>query len=147
MKAAGAALLGKSNLLPLSSDYRADNPIFGRTNNPWNLAHTPGGSTGGGGAAVAAGLSPFDLGSDLAGSVRNPAHYCGLFGLKPTERRVPNAGHIPEPPGLPRAVRHLNTLGPLARSIDDLELILKLNNHQLKLVGLGYGLKVRIRVG
>ncbi len=126
LKAAGAVLLGKSNLPPLSSDYRADNPIFGRTNNPWNLAHTPGGSTGGGGAAVAAGLSPFDLGSDLAGSVRNPSHYCGLFGLKPTERRVPNTGHIPEPPGLPRAVRHLNTLGPLARSVDDLELILKI---------------------
>ncbi|MFM9888740.1 MAG: amidase [Burkholderiales bacterium] len=125
LRSAGAVLLGKTNVPPLSSDFRADNPIFGRTNNPWNLAHTPGGSTGGGGAAVAAGLSAFDLGSDLAGSVRIPAHYCGLFGLKPTERRVPNTGHIPEPPGLPRAVRHLNTLGPLARSVDDLELILK----------------------
>ncbi len=125
LRSAGAVLLGKTNVPPLSSDFRADNAIFGRTNNPWNLAHTPGGSTGGGGAAVAAGLSAFDLGSDLAGSVRIPAHYCGLFGLKPTERRVPNTGHIPEPPGLPRAVRHLNTLGPLARSVDDLELILK----------------------
>ncbi len=125
LRAAGAILLGKTNVPPLSADYRADNPIFGRTNNPWNLERTPGGSTGGGAAAVAAGLSAFDVGSDLAGSVRTPAHFCGLFGLKPTERRIPNTGHIPEPPGEPRAVRHMNVLGPLARSIDDLALITK----------------------
>jgi amidase len=123
LRSAGAVLLGKTNVPPLSADYRADNPIFGRTNNPWNLERTPGGSTGGGAAAVAAGLSAFDVGSDLAGSVRTPAHFCGLFGLKPTERRVPNAGHIPEPPGVPRAVRHMNVLGPLARSVDDLALV------------------------
>ncbi len=123
LRAAGAILLGKTNVPPLSADYRADNPIFGRTNNPWNLERTPGGSTGGGAAAVAAGLCAFDVGSDLAGSVRTPAHFCGLFGLKPTERRIPNAGHIPEPPGVPRAVRHMNVLGPLARSVDDLALI------------------------
>jgi amidase len=123
LRAAGAILLGKTNVPPLSADYRADNPIFGRTNNPWNLERTPGGSTGGGAAAVAAGLSAFDVGSDLAGSVRTPAHFCGLFGLKPTERRIPNTGHIPEPPGLPRAVRHMNVLGPLARSVEDLALI------------------------
>ncbi len=125
LKAAGAVLLGKTNVPPLSADYRADNPIFGRTNNPWDLSRTPGGSTGGGAAAVSAGLSAFDVGSDLAGSVRTPAHYCGLFCLKTTERRVPNTGHIPEPPGLPRAVRHMNVLGPLARSVEDLGLILK----------------------
>src|SRR4051812_18730606 len=85
LKAAGAILLGKTNVPPLSADYRADNPIFGRTNNPWDLSRTPGGSTGGGSAAVSAGLSAFDVGSDLAGSVRTPAHFCGLFGLKPTE--------------------------------------------------------------
>jgi len=126
LRAAGAILLGKSNVPPLSADYRADNPIFGRTNNPWDLARTPGGSTGGGAAAVAAGLSVFDVGSDLAGSVRTPAHYCGLFGLKASERRIPNTGHIPEPPGMPRAVRHMNVLGPLARSVDDLALITRL---------------------
>jgi amidase len=125
LRGAGAILLGKTNVPPLSADYRADNPIFGRTNNPWHLERTPGGSTGGGAAAVAAGLSAFDVGSDLAGSVRTPAHFCGLFALKPTERRVPNAGHIPEPPGVPRAVRHMNVLGPLARSVDDLALIAK----------------------
>jgi len=123
LRAAGAILLGKSNVPPLSADYRADNPIFGRTNNPWNLERTPGGSTGGGAAAVAAGLSAFDVGSDLAGSVRTPAHFCGLFALKPTERRIANAGHIPEPPGVPRAVRHMNVLGPLARSVEDLALV------------------------
>jgi len=125
LRAAGAILLGKTNVPPLSADYRADNPIFGRTNNPWDLERTPGGSTGGGAAAVAAGLSAFDVGSDLAGSVRTPAHFCGLFALKPTERRVPNTGHIPELPGMPRAVRHMNTLGPLARSVEDLSLITK----------------------
>ena len=126
LRAAGAVLIGKTNVPPLSADGRADNPIFGRTNNPWNLERTPGGSTGGGSAAVAAGLSAFDIGSDLAGSVRMPAHWCGLFGLKPTEGRVPNTGHIPEVPGMPHAVRHMNVLGPLARSVDDLELLLKI---------------------
>ncbi|MFN2645258.1 MAG: amidase [Burkholderiales bacterium] len=126
LRAAGAILLGKTNVPPLSADYRADNPIFGRTNNPWDLQRTPGGSTGGGAAAVAAGLSAFDVGSDLAGSVRTPAHFCGLFALKTTERRVPNTGHIPEPPGVPRAVRHMNVLGPLARSVADLALVTKI---------------------
>jgi amidase len=125
LRAAGAVLIGKTNVPPLSADGRADNPIFGRTNNPWNLERTPGGSTGGGAAAVAAGLSAFDVGSDLAASVRMPAHWCGLFGLKPTEGRVPNTGHIPEVPGMPHAVRHMNVLGPLARSVDDLATILK----------------------
>ena len=125
LRAAGAVLMGKTNVPPLSADGRADNPIFGRTNNPWNLERTPGGSTGGGAAAVAAGLSAFDVGSDLAASVRVPAHWCGLFGLKPTEGRVPNTGHIPEVPGTPHALRHMNTLGPLARSVDDLATILK----------------------
>jgi len=125
LRAAGAVLMGKTNVPPLSADGRADNPIFGRTNNPWNLERTPGGSTGGGAAAVAAGLSVFDVGSDLAASVRMPAHWCGLFGLKPTEGRVPNTGHIPEVPGMPHAVRHMNVLGPLARSVDDLAVILK----------------------
>ncbi|MEA3193377.1 MAG: amidase [Betaproteobacteria bacterium] len=123
LRAAGAILLGKTNVPPLSADYRADNEIFGRTNNPWNLERTPGGSSGGAAAAVAAGLTAFDVGSDLAGSVRTPAHFCGLFGLKVTEGRVSNAGHIPELPGQARAVRHMNVLGPLTRSLEDLELI------------------------
>jgi amidase len=126
LRAAGAIILGKTNLSVLSADYRADNPIFGRTNNPWDLGRTPGGSTGGGAAALVAGLTPLEIGSDIAGSVRNPAHYCGVYGLKSTEHRVPLTGHIPEPPGMPRGVRHLNTIGPLARSVEDLTLALRL---------------------
>lgn len=126
LRSAGAIILGKTNLPVLSADYRADNPIFGRTNNPWNLERTPGGSTGGGAAALATGLTPLELGSDLAGSVRIPAHYCGVYALKPTEHRVPLTGHIPEPPGVPRGVRHMNTIGPLARSVEDLKTALRL---------------------
>jgi amidase len=125
LRAAGAVLMGKTNVPPLSADGRADNPIFGRTNNPWNLERTPGGSSGGAAAAVAAGLTGFDLGSDLAASVRMPSNWCGIFGLKPTEGRVPNTGHIPEVPGTPHAVRHINTLGPLARSVEDLDTLLR----------------------
>ncbi len=126
LRAAGAIIVGKTNLPLLSADFRADNPIFGCSNNPWDLGRTPGGSTGGGAAALAAGLTPLEIGSDLAGSVRNPAHYCGVYSLKPTEHRVPLTGHIPELPGLPRGVRHMNTIGPLARSVEDLTLALRI---------------------
>jgi amidase len=126
LRAAGAIIFGKTNVPMLSADYRADNPIFGRTNNPWDLLRTPGGSTGGGAAALAAGLTPLEIGSDLAGSLRVPAHYCGIYALKPTEHRVSLTGHIPEPPSMPRGVRHMNTIGPLARSVEDLTLALRL---------------------
>ena len=124
LKDAGAIIIGKTNLPVLSADYRADNPIFGRTNNPWDPGRTPGGSTGGGAAALAAGLTALEIGSDIAASLRNPAHCCGVFALKPTEHRVPLTGHIPEPPGMMRGVRHMNTIGPLARSVEDLTLAL-----------------------
>jgi amidase len=124
LRAAGAIILGKTNLPELAMDMQTDSPVFGRANNPWNVERTTGGSTGGGAAAVAAGLSPLEIGSDLAGSIRVPAHYCGVFGLKPTEHLVPTAGHIPEPPGAPRGVRHAAVIGPLARSIEDLRLAL-----------------------
>lgn len=126
LKAAGAILLGKTNLPPLAGDFQTDNPIFGRTNNPWNLKYTPGGSSGGSAAAVAAGLSAFDIGSDIAGSIRVPAHFCGVCGLKTTENRVPRTGHIPEPPGAPKGVRHMGVIGPITRCVADLELILRL---------------------
>jgi amidase len=124
IRAAGAIIVGKTNLPVLSADYRADNPIFGRTNNPWALDRTPGGSTGGGAAALAAGLTALEIGSDFAGSVRIPAHYCGVYGLKPTEYRVPCTGHIPELPGTLKGRRHMNTIGPLSRSVEDLVLAL-----------------------
>lgn len=126
LREAGAVLLGKSNPAMLAADWQTDNPIFGRTTNPWDPSRTPGGSSGGSGAAVAAGLSPLDLASDSGGSIRVPSHFCGVAGLKPTEGRVPSRGHVPdwhlpgrEPKGL---LRHMGVYGPIARSVEDLRL-------------------------
>ena len=96
VRQAGAIILGKTNLPTLADDIQSDNPIFGRSNNPWNLERTPGGSTGGGAAAVAAGLSALEIGSDLGGSVRLPAHFCGLCSIMATNHRISRMGHIPE---------------------------------------------------
>ncbi len=125
LRAAGAVILGKTNVPELCADFQTDSPIFGTTVNPWDERRTAGGSTGGGGVAVAARLSPLELGSDIGGSVRNPAHYNGIFSLKPTEWRVPGHGHVPDLPGAPRSTRYMGTFGPLARSVDDLELALR----------------------
>lgn len=126
LRAAGGILLGKSNTPPMALRPHTENQIFGRTSNPWNLEHTVGGSSGGSAAAVAAGHSPIDIGSDMSGSIRMPAHLCGVYGFKPTPRRLSSAGHIPDPPGLPRSDRLLACGGPLARSIADLALVLEL---------------------
>lgn len=123
LKGAGGILLGKTNVPPMLADFQTDNPIFGRTNNPWNLKRTSGGSSGGAAAAVAAGMTPFDIGTDLSGSIRIPAHFCGVFGLKPTERRVSLAGLVPDPRGTPRSLRIMSSVGPLARSVEDLALL------------------------
>jgi amidase len=123
LKAAGGILLGKTNVHMLLGDpAQSINPIFGRTNNPWNVERTPGGSSGGAAAALAAGMTPFDIGTDLSASIRIPAHFCGVFGLKPTEQRIPLTGLIP---GLstPRSVRIMSCIGPMARSVDDLALL------------------------
>jgi amidase len=125
LKAAGAIVLGKTNVPPRLRDMQAANPVFGRTNNPWALDRTPGGSSGGAAAAVAAGLAPFDIGSDLGGSIRFPAHACGVYGLKPTERTVSLAGHLADPPGMTRNFRIMFIHGPIARDVDDLELALR----------------------
>jgi hypothetical protein len=106
LKGAGAVILGKTNVPPGAADWQSDNPIFGRSNNPWDLARTPGGSTGGGAAALAAGLSYLEPGSDLAGSIRIPSHFCGVYGHKPTLDLVPLRGHVPPPPGIPAGRRH-----------------------------------------
>src|SRR4051794_14734432 len=82
LKAAGGVLIGKTNLPPMLADFQTNNPIFGRTNNPWNVDRTPGGSSGGAAAALAAGMTSFEIGTDLSGSIRIPAHFCGVFGLK-----------------------------------------------------------------
>ncbi len=126
LRAAGAIILGKTNPAELAGDFQSTNDLFPRVNNPWNLSCTPGGSSGGSAAAVAAGFSPLDIGSDIAGSIRQPCHFCGVFGLKPTDRRVPTTGHIPEVPGMPKSVRQMLTVGPLARSIEDLRLCFSL---------------------
>lgn len=125
LRAAGAIILGKTNVPPRLRDVQADNPVFGRTNNPWALDRTPGGSSGGAAAAVAAGLAPFDIGSDLGGSIRFPAHLCGVYGLKPTERTVSLAGHLADPPGMTRSFRIMFSHGPIARDVEDLELALR----------------------
>jgi amidase len=122
LKAAGAIVLGKSNMAELGGDYQSTNSLFPRVNNPWHLEHTPGGSSGGSAAAVAAGLSPLDLGNDFGGSIRQPAHFCGVYGLKPTDRRISTAGVIPETPGMPICLRQMMTVGCLARSVADLQL-------------------------
>jgi amidase len=119
LRAAGAIVLGKTNMPSQGADFQTNSPLFGRANNPWNLSYTSGGSSGGGGAAVAAGLSPLDIGNDLGGSIRIPAHFCGVFGLKPTEHRVSSSL-----PGQPRTLRYLLASGPIARSIEDLRLCL-----------------------
>ena len=126
LRAAGAIILGKTNMPMLALDVQSNSPLFGRANNPWNTAYTPGGSTGGGAASVAAGLSPLEIGSDMGGSVRIPAHFCGILALKSSEHLVSIAGHIPEPPGAPRGVRHMGVVGPLARCVDDLRLAISL---------------------
>jgi len=122
LKAAGGILLGKTNVAMMLADYQTTNPIFGRTNNPWNIERTPGGSSGGAAVALAGGMTPFEIGTDLSASIRIPAHFCGVCGLKPTEQRVPLTGLIPGLP-TPRSVRIMSCIGPMARTVDDLALL------------------------
>ena len=121
LKAAGAIILAKSNAAEMAMDYNADNPVFGRTNHPEDPALTPGGSSGGEAAAIATGMSPGGLGSDLAGSVRIPAHFCGIAALKATTGRVPGDGQFPPSTG-PYALGAV--IGPMARKVGDLRLLL-----------------------
>ena len=123
VRAAGAVIIGKTNVPPYAGDWQSVNHVFGRTNNPWDLSRTPGGSTGGGAAALSAGLSPLEFGSDIGGSIRIPAAFCGIYGHKPSETAVPRSGHFPGTP-LPNAATVLSVLGPLARDASDLELAL-----------------------
>ena len=126
LRTAGAVILGKTNMAELAGDFQSTNSLFPRVNNPWNLDYTAGGSSGGSAAAVAAGLSPLDIGNDIAGSVRQPAHFCGIYGLKPTDRRISIAGMIPEVPGMPYCLRQMMTVGCFARSLEDIQLCFSL---------------------
>jgi len=123
VKAAGAAVMAKTNVPQMLSDWQSWNPVYGRSNNPWELSRTPGGSTGGGAAALAAGLTPLEFGSDIGGSIRVPAAFCGVFGHRPTETAMPRSGQFPMPP-MPNAGVVMGVQGPLARSAEDLELAL-----------------------
>lgn len=122
LKEAGAIILGKTNVPTLLSDAQTFGPLYPTCNNPFDPSRVPGGSTGGGAAAVAAGMSSFEIGSDIGGSIRNPSHFCGLFGLKPTHNGHAQDGHIPPFPGHKMGFSAMNCTGPLARSMDDIEL-------------------------
>ncbi|HSB42522.1 MAG TPA: amidase [Methylomirabilota bacterium] len=126
LRAAGAVILGKTNVPLFAADWQSFNAVYGQTNNPWDVTRTPGGSTGGGAAALAAGLTYLEPGSDLAGSIRIPAHFCGVYGHKPSLDVVPMRGHIPPPPGVPAGPPStLPVAGPLARSAADLRAALE----------------------
>ena len=121
LKAAGGILLGKTNTPEFTWSDETENLVYGRTVNPYDAERTPGGSSGGAAAIVAAGGSPLDIGSDTGDSIRQPAHVCGIAGLKPTSGRVPRSGHWPSYRGI---LESLTQLGPLARRVDDLALVL-----------------------
>jgi len=120
LRAAGAVILGVTNTPELLMAWETDNLLYGKTNNPWDLTRTAGGSSGGESAAIAAGLSAGGVGSDGGGSIREPAHFTGICGLKPTPGRIPSTGHFPKSGG-PFAL--LGVVGPMARTVADLKIL------------------------
>ncbi len=125
LKAAGAHFLGKTNVPIDLGDFQSYNDVYGTTNNPWDLSRTPGGSSGGSAVALASGMTGLESGSDIGGSIRNPAHFCGVYGHKPTWGTVPSRGH--QPPGVPAGPNEpdLAVVGPMARSAEDLALAME----------------------
>jgi amidase len=117
LEAAGAVIFGKTNVPVDLADWQSYNPVYGTTSNPWNTEHTPGGSSGGSVAALAAGLTGFEIGSDIGGSIRVPAHFCGVFGHKPTFGLLPNYG---DPTTSAAAATDIAVIGPLGRAASDL---------------------------
>ena len=123
LRSAGAIIYGKTNVPPGAFDWQSSNPVYGATSNPWDHTRSPGGSSGGPAAAVAAGFAALELGSDIGGSIRCPAHFCGVYGHKPSFGIVPVRGHIPPlPDQLMRP--EMGVAGPMARSAFDLEMAL-----------------------
>jgi amidase len=122
LKAEGAIIIGKTNLSVLAMDMQCDNPIFGKTNNPWDTSRTSGGSSGGCATALATGMTPLSIGNDLAGSIRIPSAYCGVYGFKPSFGVVSLQGIQTDPAEKVNGLKSLAVAGPLARNIDDLEL-------------------------
>ncbi|WP_100814327.1 amidase family protein [Microbacterium lacus] len=140
-RAAGAVIYGKTNVPVLLDDYQSSNPDFGRTLNPWDPERTPGGSSGGSAAAIAAGLSALELGSDLSGSIRMPAAWCGIFGHRPSNGVLSKMGHLPwavdgliEPP--------VSVAGPMARSARDLSLAFEVLAGPARLDAVGWRLQL-----
>ncbi len=123
LRDAGAIPIARTNLPDLLFAFESDNLIYGRTNNPFDPTRTSGGSSGGEAALIAAGGSPFGLGSDAAGSVRLPAHYCGIAALKPTSGRLPRTGHVPPAGGW---IESLWQIGPMGRHVEDLEAMMEI---------------------
>jgi fatty acid amide hydrolase len=126
LREAGAIILGKTNVAQLLLYYESDNPVYGRTNNPWNLERTPGGSSGGEAAIIASGGSPIGIGTDLGGSLRIPATFCGTVSLKPTTGRLNDPGRYSVPIGQ-RAI--ISQIGPMARSVEDVAKLLEILNN------------------
>jgi amidase len=125
LESAGAIVVGKTNVPVMLSDWQTYNPVYGVTNNPWDRSRTPGGSTGGGAAAVATGMGALTMASDISGSIRIPAHFCGIYGHKPSLSVVSTDGHQPGPwDGAPGPLMDLAVVGPLARDARDLALAL-----------------------
>lgn len=122
---AGAVIWGKTNVPVLAADWQSSNSLYGVTNNPWDLTRTPGGSSGGAAAALAARVTALEIGSDIGGSLRVPASFCGVYSHKPTWGMVSPRGHVPPHPGS-HAERDLNVIGPMARSARDLRLLLSI---------------------
>lgn len=125
LRQSGVNVFGKTNLPRWSADYQSYNELFGTTNNPWDLTRTPGGSSGGAAAAVAMGFTPFEIGTDIGGSIRLPASFCGVFGHKPSFGVVPTTGYL-DNPTYHRSSADVNVFGPLARTVDDLEFVFDL---------------------
>jgi amidase len=138
LKAAGAVILGKTNIPVGLADFQSVNPIYGRTRNPWDLTRTPGGSSGGGAAALAAGMVPLEFGSDIGGSIRNPAHFCGVYGHKPSYNLIPQRGHTP--PNTDGGGVVLAVVGPMARTAGDIDLALEVLAGPEPIEAVGYKL-------
>ncbi len=124
LKKAGAIIVGKTNLALYALDWQSTNPWFGQTNNPYNLNHVVGGSSGGSATALASGFTALELGTDAGGSIRVPAHFCGVCGIRTTESALPNRGNMVTP-DMPRLGRYLTSNGPMARNVDDLILAME----------------------
>jgi len=139
LEAAGAVVFGKTNVPLMLADFQSYNEVYGTTNNPWDTGSTPGGSSGGSAAALAAGLTGLEIGSDIGGSIRNPAHFCGVFGHKPTWELLPMRGHAG--PGV-LTPSDISVIGPLARSAYDLQTAVEIMAGPDELLGGGYKLEL-----